>query len=118
MLPAALAQFTSLPLSWVGSKRRPTQFASAKNAPGINYAAPDVPDTCLMCPTEIPPGPDFCSEECEAKYKAGLAAVAGEPATTPAEPGAGDFNIGPLPTTDSTSPQQGQLEVPKLSDQE
>ena len=27
----------------------------------------DSRDYCLMCPTEIPPGPDFCSPECEAK---------------------------------------------------
>ena len=29
-----------LPLSWVGAKRRPTQFASNKNAPGTNYSIP------------------------------------------------------------------------------
>lgn len=26
-------------------------------------------DTCLVCGTEIPPGPDFCSTECEARAK-------------------------------------------------
>jgi Uncharacterized protein containing a Zn-ribbon (DUF2116) len=26
-------------------------------------------DTCLVCGTEIPPGPDFCSETCEAQYE-------------------------------------------------
>ena len=24
-------------------------------------------DTCLVCGTEIPPGPDFCSKTCEGK---------------------------------------------------
>jgi ribosomal protein L24E len=24
-------------------------------------------DQCLVCGQEIPPGPDFCSEECEQK---------------------------------------------------
>lgn len=27
----------------------------------------DAIDECLMCGTEVPPGPDFCSTECEAK---------------------------------------------------
>jgi len=27
-------------------------------------------DTCLVCGTEIPPGPDFCSASCEERYEA------------------------------------------------
>jgi hypothetical protein len=30
---------------------------------------PDNIDTCLVCGTEIPPGPDFCGPECEKKAK-------------------------------------------------
>jgi hypothetical protein len=35
---APMLSFTVLPLSWVGAKRRPTQFASNKNTPGTDYA--------------------------------------------------------------------------------
>jgi hypothetical protein len=74
---------------WVGQRQRPTQFASNKNAPSLDYpskinethqkgyVAPllieesdnapcDNIDTCLVCGAKIPPGPDFCGE-CEAK---------------------------------------------------
>lgn len=37
MLPFNIP-FNVLPLSWVGAKRRPSQFADSKNAPGIKYA--------------------------------------------------------------------------------
>ena len=74
---------------WVGQRQRPTQFASNKNAPSLDYpskinethqkdyVAPllieesdnvpcdDAIDQCLSCGAEIPPGPDFCSAECE-----------------------------------------------------
>jgi hypothetical protein len=30
---------------------------------------PDNIDTCLVCGTEIPPGPDFCGDECEERAK-------------------------------------------------
>ena len=71
---------------WQGFKQAPTQFASNKNTPGTDYAPhTDNIDTCLVCGVEIPPGPDFCGAECEAK-------AAGEPATTPSEPTAGDLN--------------------------
>ena len=32
--------YAVLPLSWVGAKRRPSQFDSNKNAPGTNYSIP------------------------------------------------------------------------------
>lgn len=51
---------------------------------------PDNTDHCLVCDTEIPPGPDFCGAECEAKANA---------ETTPA----------PVPPAKLTPKQIGQL---------
>ena len=73
-----------------GAKAKPQRTGDTKNRPGIDYAskinethqkgyvAPlkieesdNVPcsdslDTCLVCGKEVPPGPDFCGEVCEA----------------------------------------------------
>ena len=48
--------YAVLPLSWVGAKRRPSQFASNKNAPGINL----VP--LLLEGPEITPAPEDRNE--------------------------------------------------------
>jgi hypothetical protein len=34
-----------------------------------DYVPKDNIDTCLVCDTEVPPGPDFCSSECEERAK-------------------------------------------------
>lgn len=36
----------------------------------VQEPGPDNRDFCLFCSIEIPPGPDFCSPECEGKAKA------------------------------------------------
>jgi hypothetical protein len=76
---------------WLNQKMRPTQFNSRKNKPSLDYAskinethqkdyvAPlkieesdnipcDNRDYCPVCNKEIPPGPDFCSTECEVAF--------------------------------------------------
>jgi hypothetical protein len=66
---------------WQRLKQRPTQFGDWKNTPGKDSHEvverssdyfkrhTDNIDTCLVCGTEVPPGPDFCSAECEEKAK-------------------------------------------------
>jgi hypothetical protein len=75
---------------WINGKQRPTQFGAWKTHPGkdghditerstdyfkrIAEEVLDGPvqyniDTCLVCGTEVPPGPDFCSSECEERAK-------------------------------------------------
>jgi hypothetical protein len=82
--------------NWVGLKSKPTRTADRKNTPSrissddyeksVDFyhgkkrdprytertavpAPTDNIDTCLVCDTEVPPGPDFCSAECEEKAK-------------------------------------------------
>lgn len=99
--------FAVLPLSWVGYKRRPTQFNSRKNTPGYGRFNTLTEVNAAILGTTL-------SEE---------------PATTPAPEETNDGDFKQILVVDSpidevlrsalpSSPEAGLLEVPELPKQE
>lgn len=62
-------------LNWLNGKTYKSAFGARAGRSGLSTehaqankdSRQNNVDTCLVCPTEIPPGPDFCSSKCEEK---------------------------------------------------